>query len=309
MELPKLSEVLAARNFLGECYRTPLVPLRGASGPLLKMENLQPFGSYKIRGVSFALEEGARAGRLGAGVVTASAGNMAQSVAYLAGQRGISCTVLLPESAPEVKRRKVEELGARTKRLPFAEVWDVVRRGESSEPGYLIHPTLTRSLLAGYGTLALEILEDCPEVETVLVPFGVGGLTLALANTFRLLGKRVRVVACEIETAAPLRASFAQGAAARVDKGPSFVDAIGTPEVLPAVFENARQLVAFSEVVTEDETKAAVRALYHRHRVVAEGAGAVPVAAALRAYAERPGVVCVVSGGNLNPETLHEIIR
>ncbi|HEU5310156.1 MAG TPA: pyridoxal-phosphate dependent enzyme, partial [Candidatus Eisenbacteria bacterium] len=289
----------------GVAIRTPLLRLELPdlpSAPVihLKLENLQPIGSFKIRGAQNAI---LRAGRdaTARGVVTASAGNMAQGVAYVARRLGVPCTVIVPEEAPEVKTRAVERLGARVIRVPFAEWWRALEEGGHPEAdGFFVHSVCDSAVIAGNGTIGLEIAEDLPETDTILVPFGGGGLSGGIAVAARSLLPRARVFGCEVETAAPLRASLEAGSPVRVDHRPSFVDGIGGKGLLPDMWPLLRSVLAGSIVVTLEETARAIRLLAERARVVAEGAGAASLAAALSRPIPGSGpVVCVISGGNI----------
>jgi threonine dehydratase len=313
---PTPDEVRAARERLaGLALRTPLIRLQaeGLEDPVyLKLENLQPIGSFKLRGAGNALRQ-ADPRRLRAGVYTASAGNMAQGVAWCARELAVACTVVLPDHAPATKRQAVARLGAELLAVPFDRWWRVLEEhrfegSDGSEPGGLfVHPVCDRAVMAGNGTLALEIVEDLPEVETVLVPFGGGGLSCGIAAALRQVAPRARVWGCEVESAAPLCAAWQAGQPVAVPYRPSFVDGIGSRTVLPEMWPLVRELLAGSRVVSLDQVAAAIRHLLERHRVVAEGAGAASVAAALAGFAQGP-TVCVVSGGNLDLERLVELL-
>ena len=309
---PSLETIRAAADRLrGTAVRTPLLPLDAPECPAaihLKLENLQPIGSFKIRGAGNAmLAAGARA--LRAGVVTASAGNMAQGVAWHARRMGIPCRVVVPEDAPRTKLDAVERLGGEVIRVPFDAWWRaIVERRYPGLLGTFVHPVSDPDVVAGNGTTGLEILEDLPDADTVLVPYGGGGLVSGIAAAVKALDPGVRVLACEVETAAPLAASFAAGKPVSVERRPSFVDGIGGSSVLPEMWPMVRDLVDGTITVSVDETAAAVRFLAERGRVIAEGAGAVPVAAALSGRAGEGKIVCVVSGGNIDPGKLAELL-
>jgi len=246
---------------------------------------------------------------LARGVYTASAGNMAQGVAWNARRLGIPCTVVVPDHAPRAKLDAVERLGGRVVKVPMERWWEVL--AEHHYPGIeglFIHPVADRAIIAGNGTIGLEILEDLPDVDAVLVPWGGGGLCCGIASAVRALRPSAQVFACEVETAAPLSASLAAGRPVTIDYTPSFVDGIGARGLLPEMWPLATALLAGSFVVSLSEVTAAVRLLVERARVVAEGAGAVPVAAALAGRAGTGKVVCVVSGGNIDRERLGAIL-
>ena len=273
----------------------------------IKLENLQPIGSFKVRGSGNALLSAERT-TLAAGAFTASAGNMAQGVAWWARRLGVPATAVVPEHAPAAKTSAVERLGGRVMRVPFDRWWGMLTGAEKPDlPGLFVHPVADAAVVAGNGTLALELLDALPKIDTVLVPWGGGGLSCGIASALRELQPTARVVGCEAETATPLTASLAAGRPMTVTHTPSFVDGIGGKSLLPAMWPLTERLIKQSVVVTLDQIRAAIRLLASRHRVIAEGAGAASVAAALAGNAE--GVtVCVVSGGNIDPGVVAEIL-
>ena len=207
----------------------------------LKLECLQPVGSFKIRGAANAI------GRLppertAAGVWTASAGNMAQGVAWCARRLGVPCTVVVPDDAPRAKLDAIERLGARTIPVPFERWWQVLVDGTyPGLDGLFVHPVADRAVIAGNGTIGLEILEDLPDCDAILVPFGGGGLSCGIASAVREVSPRTRVIACEVETAAPLAAALAAGAPTRIERRASFVDGIGSSSVLEEMWPLAQR--------------------------------------------------------------------
>jgi threonine dehydratase len=240
-------------------------------------------------------------GALAGGVLTASAGNLALGVAFAARDLGIPCTVVAPETAPETKVRAVERLGGRVIKVPFEEWWAVFeRRAYEGVNAHFIHAFDDPDVMAGNGTIALEILEDLPEVDAVVVPWGGGGLACGIAAAMRELRPACKVYAAEVNTAAPLSASLEAGSPQQVAYQPSFVDGIGGRGVFPEMFESARSVLDGSLVVGLEQVAAALRLLAERNRVIAEGAGACPVACALAGLAGAGKVVCVVSGGNID---------
>lgn len=282
---------------------------RGSTEIHLKLETLQPIGSFKVRGAGNALRC-ASPQALRAGVWTPSAGNMAQGVAWTARQLDVACTAVVPEAAPRTKLSALDRLGAHVVRVPFETWWGCIATHHSDDvDGVLVHPVSDDAVIAGNGTIGLEIFEDLPEVDTVLVPYGGGGLSVGIAATLRALRPEVRVYACEIETAAPFAASLVAQAPTTIEHYRSFVDGIGGKSVLPEMWPAARDLLDGSIVVTLDEVCDAIRLLVERMHVVAEGAGAAPVAAALSGRAGTGRMACVVSGGNLDAATLATILR
>lgn len=321
--LPDLATLRAAHaRAAGHALRTPLVrvaPLAGERELWLKLETLQPIGSFKIRGAANAMAL-APPGALSAGVCTASAGNMAQGVAWVARALGVPCTVIAPDSAPEAKLEAIGRLGARVIRLPFARWWQVLEeRRLDGVDGWFVHPVSDEAVIAGNAGVGLEILEDLPHAAAVLVPYGGGGLACGIAAALRAASASPPVFACEVATAAPLAASFAAGSAQSVTRVPSFVDGIGGNAVLASMWPLARTLLAGTCVVALEHVGAAVRGLVSRARVVAEGAGACAFAVAtspsqVTLAGGRPGelpagpLVCVVSGGNIDAAVLARLL-
>jgi threonine dehydratase len=311
---PTLEEIRAARKRIAPlALRTPLLRLElpelGVSGILhLKLENLQPIGSFKIRGAANALLQ-AGADAISRGVVTASAGNMAQGVAYVARRLGVPCSVIVPEEAPRAKTSALERLGAEVIRVPFDVWWHALEHhGHEGVEGFFVHPVSDPAVLAGNGTIGLEIAEELPDAEVILVPFGGGGLSSGIASAAREVLPEARVHGCEVDSAAPLRASLEAGAPMTVSHHPTFVDGIGGKSLLPEMWPLVRSLLAGSIVVSLEEAARAVRLLVERAHVVAEGAGAVSLAAALSGKTGAVNTVCVISGGNIDPAKLAMIL-
>jgi threonine dehydratase len=311
LEPISIDEIRAARGRIaGLALRTPLVRLHvdAPAEIYLKLENLQPIGSFKLRGAGNAMARMPDEA-LARGVYTASAGNMAQGVAWVARARGVPCSVVVPDHAPRAKLDAIERLGARAVKVPFATWWQIIieHRFDGLE-GAFIHPVCNRDVIAGNGTIGLEIAEDLPDVDAVLVPYGGGGLSAGIASALRALAPRVRVLAAEVDTAAPLAPSLGAGQPREVDYRPTFIDGCGSKSVLAEMWPLVSALLAGSIVVSPAEVAAAVRLLVERSRVVAEGAGALPVAAALSGRAGPGKLVCVVSGGNIDSDKLATIL-
>jgi threonine dehydratase len=266
----------------------------------LKLENLQPIGSFKIRGAGNVMAKTPRE-RLSNGVLTASAGNMAQGVAFCARKLGIPATIVAPDTAPETKVRAVERLGGRVIKAPFADWWRTFET--RSYPGVdaaFIHAFDDPDVMAGNGTIALELLEDLPDLDAVVAPWGGGGLSCGIAGVLRELAPRVKIYAAEVETAAPLAASLAAGEPRTVEYRPSFVDGIGSKMVFANMFALAKTLLDGSIVVSLDQAAQAMKLVAERNRVIVEGAAACAVAAALSGQAGTGRVVAIVSGGNID---------
>ena len=300
-EIRRAQEVLA-----GTVLRTPLVRLD--EGPYLKLENLQPIGSFKLRGALNAIGN-ASPEELEAGVVTASAGNMGQGVAWAARELGLPCSVVVPENAPEAKLSAIERLGGRIVKVPYERWWQTLTDSGFPElDGFFVHPVQDERVMAGNGTIGLELLEDLPEPDVVLVPFGGGGLSSGIASAVKALRPETKVYAVEPETGAPLTAAFAAGEPTPIDFQASFVDGAGGPAVLPGMWPLVREVLDGAFAISLEETAEAVRVLARRARVVAEGAGALALAAALAGRVEGGTVVCIVSGGNIDAAKLATIL-
>jgi threonine dehydratase len=234
---------------------------------------------------------------------------MAQGVAWCARSLGIPCTVIAPETAPETKIQAIERLGGRVIKVSFAEWWRAFAdRAFPGVSGTFIHSFDDADVMAGNGTIAFEVLEDLPDVDGIVIPWGGGGLTCGIASALRELRPQCRIFAAEVETAAPLAASLAAGTPTEVEYQPSWVDGIGAKAVFPQMFERARQLIDGSIVADLESVAEALRLLITHNHVVAEGAGACPVACALSCKAGGGKIVCVVSGGNIDPAKLARVL-
>ncbi len=307
-----LGEIEAAQERLqGIAIRSPLVRLNADSGPVeiyLKLENLQPIGAFKIRGAGNAMSV-ASPEALQAGVWTASAGNMAQGVAWNARRLGVPCSVVVPDHAPAAKVDALERLGAHIIKVTFEEWWQIIVTHEHpGQVGVFVHPVSDRAVMAGNGTIGLELVEDLADLDAVVVPYGGGGLSSGIASAIRVLKPDVPVYAAEVATAAPLAAAFEKGEPTDVEYVPSFVDGIGSTRVLDDMWPLVSDLLAGSLVASLEEVTTAVRLLAVRNRVVAEGAGATSVAVAMRGLAGPGKVVCIVSGGNIDAAKLADIL-
>jgi threonine dehydratase len=311
--LPSIEDIrLAQARIRGVAARTPLLRLglEGMPGEVwLKLENLQPIGSFKIRGAANATAR-LSPDQLSRGLVTASAGNMAQGVAWCARERGVPCTVIAPDTAPAAKLEAIARLGGRVIREPFERWWRTFQdRAHPDAPGTFIHAFDDADVMAGNGTIGLEILEDLPDVDAVVIPWGGGGLASGIGAALRALAPRCRVFAAECETGAPLAAALEAGGPRDVPYRASFVDGIGSRSVFPQMLDRAHATLDGSIVATLAEVAAAVRLLAERNRVIAEGAGATSVAAAMSGRAGGGRIACIVSGGNINADTLAAVMR
>jgi threonine dehydratase len=300
----------ARRNIKSAAVRTPLVRFGGESEAEihLKLENLQPIGSFKIRGAANVMAV-TPPDRLSRGVLTASAGNMAQGVAFCARRLGIPATVVAPDTAPATKIRAVERMGGRVIKAPFAEWWKTFEtRAYPGVDATFIHAFDDPHVMAGNGTIALELLEDLPDLDAVVIPWGGGGLSCGIASVLRQRAPRVKIYAAEIETAAPLAPSLSAGRPAAVEYHPSFVDGIGSKAVFANMFELGRKLLHGSLVVSLAEAAHAMKLVAERNRVIMEGAAACAVAAAISGKAGSGKVVAIVSGGTIDLDKFAQIV-
>jgi threonine dehydratase len=307
-----LAEIEAARERIKDvAVRTPLVRLKveGVAAEIwCKLENLQPINSFKIRGAANAVLSAPEAARA-AGLVTVSAGNMAQGVAWVARSLGVPATIAVPEHAPQAKLDAIARLGGHVLKLPYDEWWNaiVTSRVEGVE-GLFVHPVQDPGVIAGNGTIGLEILDEQPDVDAVVIPLGGGGLTVGIASAIRAVKPATKICTAEPATGAALVGALEAGEPVDVPYEPSFVDGSGSRRVLDPMWPLLESLVDEAVAVPTADTAAAVRTLAERLRVIAEGAGALSTAAALAGRAGTGKVVCVVSGGNIDLATLAEIL-
>jgi threonine dehydratase len=308
-----LESILAARPRVYQAaVRTPLVRLYYDDVPgeiYLKLESFQPIGSFKLRGAYNAIallsaEDRAR------GVWTVSAGNAAQGVALSAKIWGIRCDVLVMDTAPATKLEAIERLGASITRAPFDECWAALtERTHPAFQGVFVHPFDDDNFIAGNATIALEILEDLPDVTAVVAAFGGGGLACGIASVMAAMKPEVKVYGAEPETASPLHLSFMKGSAQKFpDWKASWVDGSGGKSVLPGMWELSRRLLAGSIVVSLEQARRAMGIVAARNHVICEGAAACAVAAGLSGKAGSGKIVCVVSGGNIDLSRFSELI-
>ena len=310
IELADIQE--ARKRIAGTIVRTPLVRLElGPDFPdiRLKLENLQPINAYKLRGAANAVALLSESERK-RGVWTISAGNAGQGVAYAARQAGVPCTVVVIETAPESKIERMRALGATLVPVPWDVAWNALDdRSFPGVEGTFVHPFDDHNFIAGHATMGLEIFEDAPDATAVIAGIGGGGLITGVGSALKALNPGIRVWGAEPETAAPAALSFAMGSPqAFKDWKPSFVDGAGGQSVFPRMWERMKKVVDGYIVVSLDETKKAMRLLAEKTRVIAEGAGALSVAAALTGKAGPGPIVAIVSGGNVDLKKFCEII-
>lgn len=308
-----LDEIRAARQRIASTVvRTPLVRLELGDGYpdiRLKLENLQPINAYKLRGAANAVAMLSEAERA-RGVWTISAGNAGQGVAYAAKQAGVPCTVVAIESAPVAKIERMRALGATLIPVSYDVAWQALdARAFPGVDGTFIHPFDDDHFIAGHATMGLEILEDAPDAAVVIASIGGGGLITGVASAIKALRPGIRILGVEPETAAPMAASIATGSPqAFPDWKASFVDGAGGQSVFPRMWDRMKPLVDDSVVVTLEETRRAMRVLAEKARVIAEGAGAMPLAAALTGKVGPGPIVAIVSGGNIDLKKFAELI-
>ena len=308
-----LADIQAARaRIAGIVVRTPLVRLElgpGAPDIRLKLENLQPINAYKLRGAANAVALLSDAERR-RGVWTISAGNAGQGVAYAARKAGVPCTVVAIKTAPAAKLERMRALGATLVLVPYEVAWKALDdRAYPGVEGTFVHPFDDYNFIAGHGTMGLEILEDAPDTAAIITAIGGGGLITGVASAAKALKPSIRVWGAEPETAAPAALSFERGSPQVFPTWqPSFVDGAGGQSLFPRMWERMRPVADGSIVVTLEQTRRAMRLMAERARVIAEGAGALPLAAALTGKAGPGPIVAVVSGGNIDLQKFSELV-
>jgi threonine dehydratase len=308
-----LEEIQEARaRIAGTIVRTPLVRLElGSDYPeiRLKLENLQPINAYKLRGATNAVAMLSETERR-RGVWTISAGNAGQGVAYAARAAGVPCTVVAIETAPTAKLERMKALGARLVLVPYEVAWKALdERAYPGVDGTFVHPFDDHNFIAGHATMGLEILEDAPDTIAVIAAIGGGGLITGVASAVKALKPGIRVWGAEPETAAPAALSFVKGSPQKFTEWQaSFVDGAGGQSTFPRMWQRMKSVVDDYIVVTLEETKRAMRLMAEKARVISEGAGALPLAAALTGKAGRGPIVAIVSGGNIDLQKFCELI-
>jgi threonine dehydratase len=309
----ELAEIQAARKRIaGTAIRTPLVRLElGTNVPdiRLKLENLQPINAYKLRGAANAVAMLPESERK-RGVWTISAGNAGQGVAYAARKAGVPCTVVVIETAPESKVDRMRALSAKLIPVPYDVAWKALEeRAYPGADGTFVHPFDDHNFITGHATMGLEILEDAPDTKAVIASIGGGGLITGVGSAIKALNPEIKIFGVEPETAAPAALSFAKGSPQVFkDWKASFVDGAGGQSMFPRMWERMTPVVDDYFVVTLEETKKAMRLMAEKARVISEGAGAMPLAAALTGKAGQGPIVAIVSGGNIDMKKFCELI-
>lgn len=298
----------AAARIGNDAIVTPALPFACDDRTIfLKPECLQPRGSFKIRASANAIAM-ARPDDLKNGVITASAGNFGQGIALAARSRGLPVQVFVPDTSAAVKIAALREMGARVHLVSFEDWWQIIKTRETGEPGLFVHPVAELAVVIGNGTIGLEIADQVPEIDTVVVPLGGGGLISGIALALRAAGRKVRVIAAEIESSTPLTAARAAGRPVKVARGPSWVDGIGSTGILDEMWPLLSELVDETITVPHSEAEAALRKLAGQAHLVVEGAAATAMAAALHPSLAGRTIVPVLSGGNIDPATYAQIL-
>jgi len=301
----------ARERIAGAAVRTPLVRLQldGPAEIWCKLETLQPVNSFKIRGAVNCVRA-ADPALVAQGLITASAGNMAQGVAWIARELGVPATIAVPEHAPQAKLSAIARLGGTVVKLPYNDWWQAIMdsRVEGYE-GFFVHPVADPEVMAGNGTIGLEILEDLSDIDAVAIPYGGGGLTVGIASALRARSPQTRIYTVEPETAAAAVAARGAGEPTQIDYVPSWVDGSGSRGVLEQMWPRVAPLIDDSLSVSLDQTAAAVRVMAERMRIIAEGAGALATAAAQAGLCGGGRVVAIVSGGNIDPGVFASILK
>lgn len=285
-----------------DAIHTPLLPsaLAGARELRLKAECLQPFGSFKLRAAANLLA-GLDPAQVADGIACPSAGNFGQGLAIAAARRGIALTVHAPASAAAVKLDRIRELGATVMTHDFDAWWEIMtHRKTALNDGLFLHPVCEAGVIIGNGTIGMELAEQWPEFDTLVVPFGGGGLAAGIALALKSLGHPARIIACEVETSAALSAAFAAGKPVSIERRPSFVDGIGSTRVLDEMWPMLERLIDDVIVVSVEQAEHALRQLATDHSLVVEGAAAVAVAAAAMPACTGKRIVAILSGGNID---------
>ncbi len=313
LRLPTHEDVVAARNNIrGLAIRTPLLRLTAdipCTQIYLKLENLQPLGSFKIRPALNALKS-MDVQRLRRGVLTASAGNFGLGLVFAARQIGVPVTVVVPDGSAKTKADALTELGAKVIRLPFEEWWQVLTgRSFAGEVGVFVHPVAESAVIAGNATIGAEIIEDQPDIDAVVVPFGGGGLACGIGSVFRRLKPDVRMIIAESEAAQPAAAALANDRPVKVPHLQSFVDGMGSTTVLEEMWPLVRQMVDQATCASFTQITEAICLLARRHHIIAEAAGAASVASAMSGQAGKGNIVCIISGGNIDAPKLGAILN
>jgi len=310
---PALADIrMAAEALAPYIVRSPLLELNsggGSSEIFLKLENLQAIGAFKVRPMGNVLLN-ADPAALQEGAYTASSGNAGLGLAWMANELGLAATVYAPDSAPAGKLAAIGKLGAQIQFLTEDEWWQIiVNSGHPGDPGVYVDAVRDPSAMAGNGTIGLEIIEQAPDVDTVIIPFGGGGLSCGVAAAIRAMKPDTRIIVAESDAATPLTAALQAGKPVAVQTKPSFISGAGAPSILEEMWPLVREFVDDTVVVPVADVANAIRLSFERNKIIAEGAGAIALAAALASDGAFGKTVCIVSGGNIDPEVMAAILR
>jgi threonine dehydratase len=295
----------ARRRIAGAAFRSPLV-MATDGRTRLKLECLQPYGSFKIRGATNAVRAWQERGQAGGQVVSASAGNFGQAIVAAARRAGLPAVVHVPDNAARTKVERLAALGATVREQPFESWWAILQTRHTDDTGTFFHPVCEREVIAGAATIGLELIEDAPDLEAVFVPIGGGGLATGIAQGVKRLKPSCRIIAVETEASTPLTAARQAGRPVPVERRASFIDGMGGSSVLEEMWPLLQRLIDDVVVVSIADVEAAIRVLASQHHVIAEGAGAAAPAAAMRFGG--PNAAAIVSGGNLDTSELTRIL-
>ncbi len=313
LSAPALADIRTAAEALAPyIIRSPLLQLKsgGSSSEIhLKLENLQAIGAFKLRPMGYALLN-ADPAALQNGVYTASSGNAGLGLAWMANQLGLAATVYAPDTAPPDKLAAIRRFGTKVQLLSAGEWWQIiVHGGHPADPGLYVDAVRNPAAMAGNGTIGLEIIEQAPDVDTVIIPFGGGGLSCGIAAAIRAMKPDTRIIVAESDAATPLTSALQAGRPVTVKMKPSFISGAGATSVLEEMWPLVSKLVDDTVVVPVDDVANAIRLLFERSKVIAEGAGAIALAAALANDGKFGKTICVVSGGNIDPQVMAAILR
>lgn len=309
---PSLADIHAAADALAPYIaRSPLLQLKTgerSNDISLKLENLQAIGAFKVRPMGNVLLD-SNSANLRNGVYTASSGNAGLGLAWIANKLGLTTTVYAPDSAPADKIVAIRDAGAEVRLLSEGEWWQIIESGgHADDPGLYVDAVRDTAAMAGNGTIGLEIFEQVPDVDTVIVPFGGGGLSSGVAAALQAVKPDVRIIVAESDAATPLTAALQAGRPVTVEVVPSFISGAGAPSVLEEMWPLVSELIDDTIVVPVADVAAAIRLMFERNKIVAEGAGAIALAAALAVERSQGKTVCIVSGGNIDPQVMAAIL-
>ena len=313
VQAPTIESVkLAAQTLNNVSIRTPIVDLHNydyADDISLKVETLQPIGSYKVRGVynwagSLTKEQ------LALGLSTHSAGNTAQALGYVSGLLNVKARSLIPDTTPPVKVKAIKQYGVTPVMMPFEQILNfVLNEGWKQEPYTFLNPWGDQMMITGNGTIALEILEDCPDVETVFIPVGGGGLIAGVGSVLKKLKPSVQIIGVQTEACPALHAAFEQGSPLWVDSQDTICEGVAVPFISNEMFPLLSKIIDEVVLISEAEARKSIKRIANQNNIVVEGSGGLSVAAALSTPKDQRGKsVCILSGSAIEPSILADIM-